>query len=111
MPHSDVLVNIRRALVPLAAVRALEPGLLPAVVLHMGLQRLLVRVAGIASGTVIRHLPRLPKGSIFMLDLVLATIIHPQDIHDTGVIGLQVPSYEQEEEELRLVWITNPKQT
>lgn len=107
MSHSYVLVNIRRALVPLAAVRALESRLLPTVVLHMGLQRLLVSIAGITPGTVIRHLPGLPKGSIFVLDLVLAaTVVHPQDVHDTGVIGLQELSYEQEEGK-PLVWITN----
>lgn len=108
MSHSNVFINIRRALVPFTAVRALEPWLLPAVVLHVSLQCLLVSIAGIASGTVIRHFPRLPEGSVFVFDLVLAaTVIHPQDVHDTGVVGLQVSSYEQEEEEPRLVWITN----
>lgn len=93
-----MLINIRRALVPFAAVRAFEPRLLPAIVLHMGLQRLFVRVAGIASGTVIRHFSGLPERSVFVLDLVLAaTIIHPQDVHDPGVVRLQESSYEQEE--------------
>lgn len=112
MSHSDVLVNIRRALVPLAAVRALEPRFLPAVVLHVGLQRLLVSVAGITSGTLIRHFPGLPVGFVFMFDLVrTATIVHPQDVRDTGVVGLQESSYEQEEEKPRLVWITNTGRT
>lgn len=103
-----MLVNIRRALVPFAAVRAFESRLLPAIVLHVGLQRFLVSVAGIASGTMIRHFSRLPEWSVFVLDLVLAaTIIHPQDVHDTGVVRLQESSYEQEEGEPRLVWITN----
>jgi len=107
MSHSDVLVNIRRAFVPLAAVRALEPRFLPAIVLHVSLQRLLVSVAGIAPGTVIRHLSRLPKRSIFVFNLVLAaSVVHSQDIHDTGIVGLQVSSYKQEKGEPRLVWNT-----
>lgn len=112
MSQSDVLVNIRRALIPLAAVRALEPRLLPAIVLHVSLQCLLVSVAGITSGTVIRHLSGLPKGSVFALDHVLATtVIHAQDVHNTSVVGLQESSYEQEEGEIRLVWIKNTGRT
>lgn len=104
MPHSYVLVYIRRALVPFAAVRALEPWFLPAVVLHVSLQRLLVSIAGITPGTVICHFPGLPEGSVFVLDLVLtATVVHPQDIHDTSVVRLQESSYEQEEGKTRLV--------
>lgn len=100
MSHSNMFVNIRRALVPLAAVRAFESRLLPAIVLHVGLQRLLVRVAGITSGTMIRHFSRLPEWPVFVLDLVLtATVIHPQDVHDPGIVRLQESSYEQEEGE------------
>lgn len=110
MSHSDVLINIRRALIPLAAVRALESRLLPAVVLHVRLQRLLVSVTGIASRTVIRHLPCLPEGSVFLLGfppVLAAPVVHPQDVHDMGVVGRQELSYEQERGKPRLVWITN----
>lgn len=99
--HSNVLINVRRALVPLVAVRALEPRLLPAVVLHVGLQGLLVGVAGVAARTVVRHLAGLPERSVFVLDLVpAAAIVRPQDVQYAGVVaGPQQPrrSYEQEE--------------
>lgn len=105
VPHPNVLVNVRRALVPLVAVRALEPRLLPAVVLHVGLQGLLVGVTGVAPGTMVRHLAGLsPEGPVFVLHLVpAAAVARPQDVQDAGVVGLQESSYEQEERGTRLV--------
>lgn len=99
VPHPNVLINVRRTLVPLVAVRALEPRLLPAIVLHVSLQGLLVGVAGVASGTMIRHLAGLPpEGPVFVLRLVpTAGVARPQDVQDAGVVGLQELSYEQEE--------------
>lgn len=66
--HPDMLVNVRRTLVPLAAIRTLEPWLLSAIVLHMGLQRFLIRVSRVTNGTVIGHLAGVPKRAVFVLD-------------------------------------------
>lgn len=104
MSHPNVLINIRRALVSLVAVRTLEPRLLPAIILHVSLQRLLVRVASVTSGTVVRYLAALPKRIVFVLNFVPGgTIICSQNIQYTGIVGLQKSSYKQEEGELRLV--------
>lgn len=108
MPHSNMFVNVRRALVPLTAVRALKPRLFPAVVLHVGLQRLLVRVTSVTPGAVVCHLAGLPEGPVFVLHLVPTTaIVCPQDVQYTGVVGLQESSYKQEEGEPRLIGIAN----
>lgn len=108
MSHSNVFVNVRRALVPLTAVRALKSRLFPAVVLHVGLQRLLVCVTSVTPRTVVCHLAGLPEGPVFVLDFVPATaVVCPQDVQYTGVVGLQESSYKQEEGEPRLVGIAN----
>lgn len=96
MPHSNVFINIRRTLVSLVAVRALESRLLSAIVFHMGLQGLLVGIASVAQWTTIRHLTFLPDRSVLVLHLVTAaSIIHPQNIQNTGIVRLRDLSYEQ----------------
>lgn len=108
MPHSNVFINVRRTLVPLIAIRALKSRLFPAVVLHVGLQRLLICITSVTPGTVVGHLAGLPEGPVFMLDLVSATaIVRSQDVQYTGIVGLQKSSYKQEEGESRLVGIAN----
>ena len=66
--HPDMLVNVGRTLVPLAAIRTLEPRLLATVVLHMGLQRFLVRVSRVTDGAMVGHLSRIPERAVFVLD-------------------------------------------
>lgn len=98
MPHPDVLVNVRRALVPLVAIRTLESRLLAAVVLHVGLQGLLVRVARVAPGTVVGHLARLPVGALFVLRIAMVRrVLHvrPEDVHQARVVGGHRATYEQ----------------
>lgn len=108
MPHSNVFVNVRRTLVPLIAIRALKSRLFPAVVLHVGLQRLLICVTSVTPRTVVGHLAGLPEGPVFMLDLVSATaIVCSEDVQYTGIEWLQKSSYKQEEGESRLVGIAN----
>lgn len=95
--HPNVLVNVRRALVPFVAVRTPESRLLPAVVLHVGFQGLLVSVASVAARTVVSHLAGLPIRPVFVFDLVpVATVVGPQDIQYTGVVRPHESSYEQE---------------
>lgn len=100
MSHSDVLVNVRRTLVPLVAVRTLEPWLLSAVVLHVSLQRFLVRVAGVTSRAVISHLAGVPKGTVLVFhgapsDPVL--YVRSQRVQNAGVVRRrEVSAYEQE---------------
>lgn len=108
MPHSNVFVNVRRALIPFTTVRALKSRLFSAVVLHVGLQRLLVCVTGVTPGTMVCHLAGLPERPVFMLDLVPTTaVVCPQDVQYAGIVGLQESSYKQEERESRLVGIAN----
>lgn len=66
--HPDVLVNVGRTLVPLAAIRTLEPRLLATIILHMCFQRFLVRVSRVTNGAVIGHLSRIPERAVFVLD-------------------------------------------
>lgn len=66
--HPDVLVNVRRTLVSLIAIRALEPRLLSAVVLHVSLQGFLIGVAGVTYRTVIGHLAGVIERTVFVLD-------------------------------------------
>lgn len=87
MSYPDVFVNVRRAFVPLVAVRTLKSWLLAAIVLHVRHQRLLVGVTGVASGTVVLgDLVMLPeyRQSFLVIGLVLVV---PQDVEYTGFAG------------------------
>lgn len=105
VPHPHVLVNVRRALVPLVAIRTLESRLFAAVVLHVGLQGLLVRVAGVTPGTVVGHPAGVPERSLFLLPVLPPRrVLHvrPEDLQQAGVVGRQGSAYEQERRRSRL---------
>lgn len=90
-----MLVYVRRALVLLVAVGTPEPGLLPAIVLHVGIQGLLVGVTGVTVRTVIGHLARWPVRSFLVLNVVsIAAVVHvgAQDPQDVVVVGCQETS-------------------